>query len=104
LSTREIIATLILAGTFVFAFANGFWIYVSIVSATIPVIAALHLALRYQYKIGCILAVLMVTAEMIALSMTVVFAPVDDLYEVGLGVIAMVGLFGLWWTRPQPSN
>ena len=87
-----------------FAFANGYWIYVFIVSATILVIAALHLALRYQYKIGCILAVLMVTTEMIALSMTVVYAPVDDLYEVGLSVIAMVGLFSLWWTRPQTSN
>ena len=79
------IAALIFAATFVFAVANGYWIYLSIISTTILAIGGLHLALTYQNVIGCIFAVVMVTAGMIALCMAIVFAPVDDLYEIALG-------------------
>ena len=96
-------AALIFAGAFVFAVANGNWIYVSITSITILAIAGLSLALKYQNVIGCILAVVMVTGGMIALSMAVVGLPVDDLDEVALGGLATVGLLVLWM-RTQTSN
>jgi hypothetical protein len=98
-----IIATLIFAATFSFSVASGYWIYVAITSTTILVIGGLHLALKYQNVIGCLLAVVMVTAAMVALCLAIVFAPVNDLYEVALGGLATAGLFVLW-ARTEMSN
>ena len=103
-STREITGALIFVISFLFALANRYWIYVSITSATLVTVAALDLALKYQNTIGCILAVVMVTAGMVALCMTVVFAPVEDLYEIGLGGLAMVGFLWLWWSRNETAD
>jgi hypothetical protein len=98
-----IIAAVIFAGTLAFAAANGYWIYVSITATTILVIGGLHLALKYQTVIGCLLAAVMVTAGMLALCMAIVLGPVDDLYEIALGGLATVALLGLW-ARTQMSN